>query len=133
MGNGISSKISLHLPVILIAECPLPTSVAMSLELSTFRICPIKYALKMGRRPDGQPDKVNTRKLEIFVKVCTYPVSKEGCGLVHEENNMRSFVEVIQSTGGSKGPFAKSGDSGSGVYAVTEDSRNFVFCGTVIG
>jgi len=53
--------------------------------------------------------------------------------VVHEENIVRSFVEVIQSTGGSKGPFAVSGDSGSGIYAVTEDSRNFVFCGMVIG
>ena len=66
----------------------------------------------------------DTREAEIFVKGSTYPLSREGYEVIHEENIMRSFVEVIQSTGGCKGPFAISGDSGSGIYAVTDDSRN---------
>ena len=92
---------------------------------------PNKLCFKDGATTGWTAGQVNTRKAEIFVKGSTYPV--EHREEVHEENIVRSFVEVIQSSGGSKGPFAKSGDSGSGIYAVTEDSQNFVFCGMVIG
>jgi len=94
---------------------------------------PNKVCFKDGAATGWTAGQVNTRKVEIFIKGSTYPVSREGRGVVHEENIMRSFMEVIQSSGGSKRPFAKSGDSGSGIYAVAEDSRNFVFCGMVVG
>ena len=73
---------------------------------------PNKLCFKGGAATGWTAGQVNTRKVEIFIKGSTYPVSREGRAVVHEENILKSLVEVIQSSSESRRPFAKSGDSG---------------------
>ena len=73
---------------------------------------PNRVCFKDGAATGWTAGQVNTWEVEIFVKGSTYPVGREDGGVVHEENIVRSFVEVIQSSSESKEPFARLGDVG---------------------
>jgi len=67
-------------------------------------------------------------EVELFLRGTTFGVTDSDA--VHPSNIEKGKVHMMQ--GKPDEPFAKGGDSGSGVFKITQDGCNFVFGGMVL-